>query len=151
MEKNVTEIGSELRITNHDVKVFVDRSVAASLPKYLTGIEGVLVNYIFEHEQITACDCMRDFNLSKATVSETFRKLIDRDFIQEITDEHDKRRKIITLTTKGKEAHFTFQRLYDSLVPIIEEGISEEEKETFLKVCVKIRKNVGGIYEQNQE
>ena len=138
------EIGTSIRRTNHDIKIFIGRHVSECLPNYLTGIEGLVVSYIFHHTNVVAGDIMEWFHLQKATVSQVLTNLEKKDIIYASIDENDKRKKIISLTQKGKEAHKEFERLYASLIPTIEKGISEEDKATFLRVCEQIRKNVGG-------
>ncbi len=142
--ENKDEIGTSIRRTHHDIKVFVDRYVNTYLPNYLTGIEGLVVGYIFHHENVVAGDIMESFHLQKATISQVLANLEKKDMIYASVDEKDKRKKIISLTQKGKEAHKEFEHLYASLIPTIEQGISEEDKITFLRVCEQIRKNVGG-------
>ncbi len=139
-----TEIGTEIRRTHHDIKVFIDRKVNSDLPNHLTGIEGLLANYIYYHEGLSACDLMAHFHLQKATISEALSNLEQKKVIVMEVDISDKRRKIIRLTDEGKRCHKEFEEFYLSLIPTIEEGISKEDKETFIRVCEQIRKNVGG-------
>lgn len=142
--ENKDEIGASIRRTHHDIKVFVDRYVNAHLPNHLTGIEGLIVGYIFHHTNVVAGDIMESFHLQKATISQALTNLEKKDVIRMAIDKKDKRKKIITLTKKGEDAHKEFEALYISLIPTIEQGINEEDKATFLRVCEQIRKNVGG-------
>lgn len=149
MDMNELEIGKEVRKTNHDIKVFIDRSISGETSKCqaLTGIEGMLVDYIYHHENIYASDLMKNFNLQKATVSQGLGRLVKKGIIKEAVDPLDKRKKILSLTEKGIRGHLDFFRIYETLIPVIEKGISPEEKALFIDICHRIRKNVGGDYE----
>ncbi len=139
-----TEIGTAIRRTDHDIKVFVDRKVSSDLPNHLTGIEGLISGYIFRHDNISACDVAAHFHLQKGTVSQALTNLEAKKVIEMKVDSEDKRKKIIKLTEEGEKCHKEFEELYLSLIPTIEAGISEEDKEVLLRVCDQIRKNVGG-------
>lgn len=149
MDMNEVEIGKEIRKTNHDIKVFIDRSISGQTSKCqaLTGIEGMLVDYIYQHENIYASDLMKNFNLQKATVSQGVARLVEKGILKETVDPLDKRKKILSLTEKGIQGHLEFFRIYRTLIPVIENGLSEEEKALFVDICHRIRKNVGGDYE----
>ena len=139
-----TEIGTAIRRTHHDIKVFVDRKVNSDLPNHLTGIEGLLSGYIYHHENISACDLAAHFHLQKGTISQALSNLEAKKVIKVEVDSNDKRRKTIKLTEEGKKCHKEFEELYLSLIPTIEEGISEEDKKTLIRICEQVRKNVGG-------
>lgn len=139
-----TEIGTAIRRTHHDIKMFVDRKVNNDLPNHLTGIEGVIVGYIYHHNNISACDLAVHFHLQKATISQALANLEAKKMITLEVDNNDKRKKIIRLTPEGEKSHKEFEEVYCALIPTIEEGISEEDKQTLLRVCERIRKNVGG-------
>lgn len=143
MEKDQT-IATTIRTTYHDIKIYLDRYVNSRLSNQLTGIEGLIIGYILDHDHVCACDIMKRFHLQKGTVSEAFSKLSEKGFIKVKIDESDKRKKNILLTSKGKEVHEEFKTLYESIVPEIEKGISEEDKAVVLRVCEQIKKNVGG-------
>ena len=148
MEKE-NEIGNALRSTNKDMKLFLDRYMSQHSPNSLTRVEGQIICYISHHESVYATDIMANFHLQKATVSEAISKLEKKGHVKIVSDKHDKRKKIIVLTPIGEKAKEEFDVLYQSLIPTIEKGIDEEDKEVFLRVCNQIKKNVGGEYEQN--
>ena len=141
--KKDQSLGTAIRTTNHDIKVYLDRCVNLYLPNSLTGIEGIILGYIFHHNAVCANDIRKRFHLQKGTVSEAFSKLVEKGYIEVNVDKTDKRKKTILLTEKGRNAHQEFEELYNTLIPTIEKGISEEDKVIFLRVCNQIKANIG--------
>ena len=64
----------------------------------------------------------------------------------ECREEDDKRKKMIYLTEDGKKIKESYDQKFSVMNAIVEEGITDEEKEVFRKVVLKIRCNLGRDY-----
>ena len=86
-------------------------------------------------------DIELEFNLRRASASETLAKLESMDLIERISSEKDKRIKKIQITEKGKayvkQVHLNIQNMEE----ILKMNLSEEELTMFYQVIEKMIEN----------
>lgn len=84
-----------------------------------------------------------EFNMTKPTISDSIKVLLDKGFINKVRDHADKRSYIFTLTEKGKQIAEKVSFFTSALEkPIL--SLTQEQKITFLNTLLKL------IYELNQ-
>lgn len=150
MIKRSEPLAHQIRKTNNALRNYADGQCASKLKVHLTGIEGLTMGYLSSHngEALSPSDIMKTFSLKKATVSEACARLVDKGFCKEVNDPKDKRKKLYLPTPSGEKAHEDFEALFSEITKTVEKDISQEDREAFIRVCEKLRKNAG---EDNHE
>lgn len=139
-------LGADLRRTDNLIKGFVDQTVQSRISANVTGIEGMILGFIFRHidEENTSKMVMERMHSSRATTSQSLNGLVKKGFIEMVSSKEDKRKKIIHLTEKGTAVHLEFNEIFKDIMAQVEAGITPEEKKAFRETLAKIRDNVGG-------
>jgi MarR family transcriptional regulator, repressor for mepA len=144
MEKEKA-LGVDIRITSNLVKNYVDKTLQEKLKESLTGIEGMILGYIFHNQgsEITAKAVMENGRAAKATVSQSLSGLVKKGYIVMTPSKEDKRKKVIALTDKGMAVEAEFKEIFKDISAKVEKGISQEEIQNFRQVLKKMRDNIG--------
>ena len=123
-------IGQMIREATQKESQFIDRYLQDHLGKSVHHVEGMMLGYIYDNQdkKIQANDIVKTFHLSKATVSQTLHRLLDKGFVT-FTDGEDHRNKVIHLTEEGKKAHEDFRSCFRNITETLENGFTEKEKE----------------------
>lgn len=145
--KDEKPLGQDIHLTSCVIDSYISTNITGSGKKVLTGIEGLTLGFLAhdDHPKTTK-DVMERFHIAKATASQTLSGLEKKGMIRQEAYADDKRRKQIMLTDEGREIQDTIDEKFAIMNSTLEEGISEEEKETFRKVLFKIRCNLGRNY-----
>ena len=101
-------------------------------------------NILFQlsvNEKMTMGDLAQKINRDKSTTTVLVRKLENEGFITGEPDPADKRSRIIYLTKKGQKFNTTARELSKDLLDTFYKGFTEKEKETFLKLLMRIKNN----------
>ena len=101
-------------------------------------------NILFQlsvNEKMTMGELAEKINRDKSTTTVLVRKLEKDGFITGEPDTSDKRSRIIYLTEKGKQFNKTARELSSELLGTFYNGFSEEEKNTFLQLLLRVKKN----------
>lgn len=143
MEK--VSLGTEIHWTANCIDNYIANFLSKKTNTELTAMEGITLKIIYKKgETLTASDIMQATELSKATTSQTLSSLERKGLVEMEKQEEDKRRKLIKLTEKGREAVAQLEGAFLQIRAVIEADISEAEKEHFIKTLEKIRNNVSG-------
>ncbi|MFW6238709.1 MAG: MarR family winged helix-turn-helix transcriptional regulator [Bacillota bacterium] len=102
----------------------------------------LLLITLFREEGINQCQLCRIYNLDKAGVNRSIKKLKENGFITKKADPEDRRRKMLFLTGKARNFRPTLLKILDGVEEQIRQGLSEEEIETYLRVMKKICRNL---------
>ena len=104
-----------------------------------------------EHKHVTAKDVVKHSSMAKVNVSRGVADLEKRKYIERHVDPTDRRSVLLCLTPKGKKA-------MTELVPIVREvekqaleGLSEEERDTLVRLMDKVRLNAEAIKVEGSE
>ena len=101
-------------------------------------------NILFQlsvHEKMTMGDLAEKINRDKSTTTVLVRKLEKDGFITGDSDPADKRSRIIYLTEKGKQFNTIAQELSKELLETFYKDFSDEEKNVFFEMLLRIKKN----------
>lgn len=96
------------------------------------GLHPLLIN-IYRQEGISQEQLAQNFHLNESTITRNLKKLEDKGFIERIPN---KRKKIIKITTKGKNTAqkvMDFDKRWDEQL-----NLTDEEYENFIKTLKKI-------------
>lgn len=141
-------LGFETRKLAHAIKLFVDASVSKEINENLSGVEGMVLGYLFHHadDAVTAQTLMDHFKVKKAACSQTLHSLENKGLIKMEPLARDKRVKRIVPTEKGEDVHAEFDRIFTKINAQIEQGLSDAEKEQYRATMTKIATNIGADY-----
>ncbi|MBR6709388.1 MAG: winged helix-turn-helix transcriptional regulator [Clostridia bacterium] len=102
----------------------------------------VLLSALVHMEGCTQLDLVNATLLKAPTVSISLKKLEESGFVRRETNRDDMRAIRVYLTDKGKELNLSTRERFRVTDEIIQQGISEEEKEYLLKTLTKMRDNI---------
>ncbi|MBH0058329.1 winged helix-turn-helix transcriptional regulator [Pseudoalteromonas sp. SWXJZ94C] len=98
-----------------------------------------------EHKHVTAKDVVKYSSMAKVNVSRGVADLEKRKYLERHEDPTDRRSVLLNLTPKGKKA-------MTELIPIVRDvekqaldGLSQDERETLIRLMEKVRLNAEGI------
>ncbi|MCQ2584808.1 MAG: MarR family winged helix-turn-helix transcriptional regulator [Treponema sp.] len=97
--------------------------------------------------QLSLVDSMRMNELSerinrdKSTTTVLVQKLINKGLVEVKSSETDKRSKLISLSEKGREYNKLTSEISANLIQTFYKGFSEEEKEKFFSLLLRIEEN----------
>ncbi len=140
-------LGRDIHLTSSVIDSYISNYVTGSGDTNLTGIEGLTLGFLAHDDSPKSMkDVMDNFHIAKATASQTLTGLEKKGMIRQEADEDDRRKKMIILTEEGKRIQDCIDHKFEVMNSILEEGISEEEKELFHSILLKIRCNLGRNY-----
>lgn len=121
----------------------IKRSVDSELEPYdISGPQAKIVGFIGEKQAQGINVCQKDIemmmHITAASITSLLQGLEKKGFIQRSTSIADERIKELSLTQKGNELIATFDTLFCSIEKKIMQGMSEQEKELFLKQLCSI-------------
>lgn len=94
---------------------------------------------------MTVNDLAKKLDLTMGTVSIAINKLENKQFIERIKDNHDKRKVYVRLTEKGKISKNFNNDFNSDIYNKVFENISEESRKTFFEVLEKIIEQMNNI------
>jgi len=103
---------------------------------------GDVIVALIKQKKMTLTEIANKINRDRSTVTTLVNKLIRLGYIKSQKNPKDNRSSLISLTTKGKSLKPTFEDISLKLMIAEYKGISQEERETFLKILEKILKNL---------
>lgn len=101
-------------------------------------------NILFQlsvHNSLRMSELSKIINRDKSTTTVLIRKLLKDGLVKETTDPTDGRNKIISLTEKGMEYNKATSEISKQLIKTFYKGFSEEEKESFYSLLLRIENN----------
>ncbi len=121
----------------------IKRSVDTQLePHDLSGPQAKIVAFIGEKQNQGISICQKDIeavmHITAASITSLLQGLEKKGFIQRSTSTADERIKELALTQRGKKLIDTFDALFSSIEKKIIQGMSEQDKELFLKQLCSI-------------
>lgn len=144
MEIEEKPLGVEIRLTGNMIKNFIDQTIQARLTEKITGIEGMVLGYIFRHNdhEITSKEVMESNRAAKATTSQTLNNLAKKGFLEMSPSPTDHRKKVIVLTSKGVEVENEFKQIFKEISVQVRKGITAEDEAAVKRILKVIRANV---------
>lgn len=111
------------------------------------GVKGIVPSHgdiivtLIKHRELTMTEIAEKINRDRSTVTTLVKKLNTIGFTATKKNERDQRSNFVFLTSKGRELEKGFKEISERLYSIQFEGVSEEEKEVFRSVLLKVYNN----------
>lgn len=138
-------IGFHLRTAEVLAKRFRDSLGEINPSERLTGVQGWVVGYLYEHREIDVFqrDLEAVFSVRRSTMTNMLQLMEKNGYITRESVSHDARLKKIVLTPKAASTHEHVMETIRATEQKIIEGLTQEEIDTFLRIIKKIEKNLG--------
>lgn len=141
---NDKPIGSQIHQTANCIDTFISAYLAKEIHSPLTPMESDTLRFLYDkmENELCAKELMKYTCLSKATTSTTLSSLEKKKLIEVRIDPNDKRKKFLKVTQEGKKMKQDMDDAFMKITGIIENGLSQQEKEFLSLILEKIRNNV---------
>ena len=119
-------------------KLFFNYCVEQTAEYQLTHGQLFIITYIGKKFECSPKEIAEVFKFDAGQLNRTLSRLIDRDFISERKNEHDRRSKVLSLTEKG---HMVYQKCYDLFYSFDDKVLaclSAAERKTIIALMNKI-------------
>ena len=138
-------IGFEIKCVNNLIRRKIDNSFQENGLDEVVGMQGPMLGYIYENSRIRDVfqrDIEKEFNIRRSTATVMLQNLEQKGFLIREAVDYDARLKKIVLTEKAVEHHQRIRERIDIFHRELEKGITSAEKEEFLRILDKIKKNL---------
>ena len=137
-------IGFDIRTLSILIKRYIDGSATKQYVDNLTGTHGWVIGYLYENRNrdVFQRDLQEQFSIRRSTVTGILQLMEKNGLITRQSVDEDARLKKIVLTPKAIEQHEQIHRSIRKVEEQLSEGLTPEEKQTFLELCDKIRRNI---------
>ncbi len=142
-------IGREIKKTHNLLHRLFDAKMKVDSEEDLTFMDRQICRYLFENSNrfVYQRDIEKKFSIRRSSASTQLGKMQSKGLIERYGDNNDKRLKRIVLTDKAKESLTSSLKVLQKTEAQVVEGLSEEEKDCFLKTLDKIQQNILGLLE----
>ncbi|EDS71857.1 MarR family transcriptional regulator [Anaerofustis stercorihominis] len=138
--KTKKDIGRIINILSNELKKSMNKDAACY---GVTGIQSKVLYYISKQKSdIFQKDIEAQFHTSRATASGLLQLLEENGLIRRECVDYDARLKKIIITQKGLDIKESIGKEIDKTEAKLKLGISDDEIDTFLKVCDKMLINL---------
>ena len=116
-----------------------------------TLMHGWILRYLYEHQEqdIYQKDIEKYFGICRSGVTSIIQALEKKGQVYRASVETDARLKKVMLTEKGKSSHEKLGEIFQKMDADLEDGISEEEIQAFMKVINKVYCNIEKMKGEN--
>ena len=123
----------------------MDRSISKLL------MHGWILRYLYEHQdaEIYQKDIEKYFGICRSGVTNIIQALEKKGLVCRASVESDARLKKVMLTEAGRESHEKLGEIFKRMDAELEEGITEEELQAFLRVTHKVHLNLRKMRGEN--
>lgn len=102
---------------------------------------GDIIVTLIKHRELTMTEIAERIKRDRSTVTTLVKKLNKLGFTDTKKNELDQRSSLVFLTPKGRELENGFKEISEKLYSIQYEGVTDEEREVFRRVLVKMHDN----------
>ena len=102
---------------------------------------GNILFQLSRQESLKMNELAKIINRDKSTTTVLIRKLEKEGYIKTTASAEDRRIKIVSLTEKGKKYNSSTGEISTELLQCFYKGFTDEEKETFTKMLIRIAGN----------
>ena len=119
----------------------------------VTVMHGHILGYLSRHKDVDVYqkDIGEEFGIGKSSVTNILQLMERKGYLVCRTDDNDGRCKKIVLTQKGEATHAATVRVIDMLHEELEQNVTQEEKQVFLNVIEKMRKNINDMNKEDEQ
>ncbi len=138
------EISFQVRTLSHLIKHMVDRTAFVSGEVPVTGMQGWIMGFLYENREkdVFQRDLQNHFSVRRSTVTGILQLMEKNGLIIRRTVDWDARLKKLELTPKALEMHERVGRGIQQTEAALSAMLSPGEKETFLRLCEKIKNGI---------
>ena len=111
----------------------------------ITEVQGRILDFILvdgKDRPLYQKDIEKEFGLRPSTATELLKTLESRKMIQRVSSEEDGRYKKIQFTEAAEDIRMALQQEIQKTEGVLDEGISREDLNTFMKVAEKMLENL---------
>ncbi len=145
MPEERRELGFQIKCVNNMIRRKIDIRFAAAGLEELVGMQGPVLGYIHGeslNRDVFQRDVEKAFNIRRSTATVLLQNLEQKGYIVRQPVSSDGRLKKIVMTEKAVQHHLAIWREIEAFNRELEDGISPEEKELFLRILDKVKKNL---------
>jgi len=135
-----SDILFELKTLDHSVRKLIDAHAHCVEAEPLTRMHHWIIGYLFHHGDEIICqrEVETEFRISRSTTSGMLALMEKKGLITRAAVQHDARLKQIRLTEKAVQMHQTQMARMAQIDALVENSITNAEREEFLRVIRKI-------------
>ena len=140
------QIGFELKAANNMIRRKMDSIFAQQDDSELIGMQRPLLGYLYHksrHGDVYQKDVEKEFRIRRSTATVMLQSMEQKGYVVRVASTEDGRLKRILLTEKAIEHHHVIEEQILNFNRELEAGLTEEEKQTFLKILDKMMDNLG--------
>ncbi|HBW03603.1 MAG TPA: MarR family transcriptional regulator [Lachnospiraceae bacterium] len=140
------QLGFELKAANNMIRRKMEVIFAQQDSHELNGMQGPLLGYLYHKSRngdVYQKDVEREFRIRRSTATVMLQSLEQKGYLIRVASTEDARLKRILLTEKAIEHHNMIEEQIRIFNRELEDGITEEEKRTFLTILDKMMQNLG--------
>ena len=145
MGRDRREVGHEIHVLSNMIGRKIDEEKRQRNMGDVSPVQTWVIRYLHDHKGQEICqrDLERDFNITRSTVTGILQLMEKKGYIVRVASTEDARLKRILLTEKAIEHHNLIEEQIRDFNRELENGITEEEKQTFLTILDKMMQNLG--------
>ena len=140
------QLGFELKAANNMIRRKMEVIFAQQDGYELNGMQGPLLGYLYHKSRngdVYQKDVEREFRIRRSTATVMLQSLEQKGYLVRVASTEDARLKRILLTEKAIRHHDLIEEQIRIFNRELEAGLTEEEKETFLRILDKMMHNLG--------
>ena len=140
------QLGFEIKAANNMIRRKIDAIFAQMEGNEINGMQGPLLGYLYHKSRngdVYQKDVEKEFRIRRSTATVMLQNLEQKGYIVRVASTEDARLKRILLTEKAIEHHNLIEEQIRDFNRELENGITEEEKQTFLTILDKMMQNLG--------
>lgn len=137
-------IGMSFKVISNQIRRIVDERLGYNI----TNIQMFILGFIKENQNnkdIYQKDIENLLNVRRSTTTEILNVMERKNLVERIDSSSDKRKKIIVLSSKGREYVNEFDKTILAVEEGILKGISKEEQDEFFSILEKIKNNLDNL------
>ena len=144
-------IGPQVHKMDRSISKLLEARVKAEGLDEVTLMHGWILRYLYEHQdaEIYQKDIEKYFGICRSGVTNIIQALEKKGLVCRASVASDARLKKVMLTEAGRESHEKLGEIFKRMDAELEEGITEEELQAFLRVTHKVHLNLRKMRGEN--
>ena len=144
-------IGHQVHKMDRCISKMLETRVKAEGLDEVTLMHGWILRYLYEHQtqDIYQKDLEKYFGICRSAVTNIIQALEKKGLVCRASVESDARLKKVMLTEKGRASHEKLGEIFMKMDADLEDGITKEEVEAFMRVIDKIYFNMKKMKGEN--
>lgn len=136
--------GKNINKTGRAILKAIDHHFASTVKCPLGAVQGKLFGFIAAHPGVTASDIQESFEINKSTTSDLINALVGKGMISYEKDPNDNRKRLISLTEKGKEHRDDFLKSSIAFEEKLCKNLTDSELKELNRLLEIVRNNAEG-------